>query len=365
MKDRYLIVGGAGFIGCNLADHYLSCGKRVTVFDNLSRAGVLENLRWLRERHGDRLKIVRGDVRRSDQIVPDLAEEAEVVFHLAAQVAVTTSVTDPRHDFEVNALGTFNVVEAVRRSRSRPILVYSSTNKVYGKMPDVRVIEGNGRYGYADDPEGIPESRPLDFYSPYGCSKGAGDQYVVDYARIYGLQTVVFRQSCIYGPRQFGIEDQGWVAWFAIRALQDLPVTIYGDGKQVRDVLFVDDLIAAFEAAVEHIDATAGRAYNIGGGPCHTLSLLELVDTLEQCFGRRLRCRFDQWRPGDQLVFISDIRKAKADFGWEPRVSPREGITRLLGWLRQNEQLFPKPRDVPHPGARVVHRSHTRVTGPA
>jgi CDP-paratose 2-epimerase len=340
MKDHYLITGGAGFIGTNIAHHYLAHNKQVTILDDFSRPGAQENIRWLRQRHGDGLTVVKGDVRQLDAHLPALVETAEVVFHLAAQVAVTRSVNNPREDFEVNAFGTFNVLEAVRLSVSKPIVVYSSTNKVYGKMADLAVLEQGSRYGYAKLPNGIPETRPLDFYSPYGCSKGIGDQYVLDYARIYGLKAIVFRQSCIYGPHQFGIEDQGWIAWLAIRAIQDLPITIYGDGKQVRDVLYIDDLIAAYNAAIEGVTKTTGQAYNIGGGPRNTLSLLELIDLLKQQFGRQPRYDFADWRPGDQLVYISDIRKARVDFGWVPRVSPDEGVAALVEWLHQNEHLF-------------------------
>lgn len=340
MKDSYLIIGGGGFIGTNLAQHYLSNNKRVTILENFSRSGTEENVRWLRQHYGDKLTIVKGDVRRFDKNLIELVEKAEVVFHLAAQVAVTKSVTNPREDFEINALGTFNVLEAVRLSSSRPVVFYSSTNKVYGKMADLEVAERDNRYRYVNLPNGVPETRPLDFHSPYGCSKGCGDQYVIDYERIYGLKTIVFRQSCIYGPHQFGVEDQGWVAWFTIRAMKHLPVTIYGDGKQVRDVLYVGDLIAAYDAAISAIHKTAGQAYNIGGGPQNILSLLELIDMLEQQFGRRMEYVFDEWRPGDQLVFVSDIRKAKADFGWEPHVSTAEGVALLVDWVKQNEHLF-------------------------
>jgi len=333
MVESYLITGGAGFIGTNLADYYLSRGKRVTVVDNFSRIGAEQNAAWLSERHGERVQVVPGDVRWGQQVLRELVEDVQVVYHLAAQVAVTTSVADPQTDFEVNAVGTFNVLEAVRLSSSRPIVIYSSTNKVYGGMEDLEVEESGGRYAYADQPHGIPENRPLDFHSPYGCSKGAGDQYVIDYARIYDLQTVVFRQSCIYGPHQFGIEDQGWLAWFAIRALQGLPVRIYGDGKQVRDVLYVDDLIAAYEAAIEGIEAASGQAYNIGGGPDNTLSLLELVELLGSELGKPLQHDFADWRPGDQRVYVSDVRKAAADFGWMPQTSPAEGVQGLLAWL--------------------------------
>ena len=342
MKTNYLITGGAGFIGANLADHYLAGGHCVTIFDNFSRPGTQLNLQWLRERYGEGLKVIRGDVRKPDEQLRVAIDAAQVVFHLAAQVAVTTSVIHPREDFEINALGTFNLLECVRQSASRPVVVYSSTNKVYGKMSDLEVVERGGRYTYSGV-TGIPESRPLDFYSPYGCSKGTGDQYVVDYARIYGLKTIVFRQSCIYGRRQFGMEDQGWVAWFAIRASQNLPVTIYGDGMQVRDILHVDDLVAGYDAAVAAIDCTAGKAYNIGGGPENTLSLLELVDCLEGLFGRKLSYSFEDWRPGDQLIFVSDISRARADFGWRPRITVKEGVAALANWIRDNPQLFPVP----------------------
>ncbi|MEJ7813495.1 MAG: NAD-dependent epimerase/dehydratase family protein [Gemmatimonadaceae bacterium] len=335
-----LVLGGAGFIGINLADQLLSAGGRVTILDNFRRAGTRENARWLTDRYGSRVAIVEGDIRETRGPLPELVERADVVYHLAAQVAVTTSVTDPREDFEINALGTFNVLEAVRQSSSRPVVLYSSTNKVYGKMSDVGIVERAGRYAYAELPGGVPETRPLDFYSPYGCSKGAGDQYMIDYARIYGLRTVVLRQSCIYGPHQFGIEDQGWVAWFAIQAMRERPVVIYGDGKQVRDVLYVGDLLAAFDAAIANIDRTAGRAYNIGGGPANTLSLLELLDLLEAHFGRRPEYSFDDWRPGDQLVYVSDVARAQADFGWAPATDARTGLGRLLEWLSENEDLF-------------------------
>jgi CDP-paratose 2-epimerase len=351
MKNSYLITGGAGFIGINLAHHYLSRGRNVTIFDNFSRAGTETNIKWLKSLFDGRLRVIRGDVRSPGKKFRDAVEESDVVFHLAAQVAVTTSVTDPVEDFDINARGTFNVLETIRNSSSRPVLLYSSTNKVYGKMDDLEVVERNSRYCYGDLEHGVPASRSLEFYSPYGCSKGCGDQYVMDYSRIYGLNTVVFRQSCIYGPHQFGIEDQGWVAWFAIRAMQGLPFTIYGDGKQVRDVLYVGDLIAAYDRAIEQIDVTRGKAYNIGGGPQNTLSLLELVSLLEENFGSRLKYKFDDWRPGDQLVFISDVRPAAVDFGWSPLVSPVEGVANLIDWLSWNRTLFTEKAGVAHSSA--------------
>ncbi|HYB74252.1 MAG TPA: NAD-dependent epimerase/dehydratase family protein [Candidatus Sulfotelmatobacter sp.] len=335
---RWLITGGAGFIGCNAARRLAAEGHDVVVLDNLSRKGATENLAWLR-RHGP-VTSVFADVKDFRHLKRILGLRFDVVLHLAAQVAVTTSVLDPRADFEANALGTFNVCEAVRLCCPEAILLNASTNKVYGGMEDVRVVEAEGRYRYADYPQGISEARCLDFHSPYGCSKGAGDQYVRDYARIYGLRTVTFRQSCIYGTRQFGVEDQGWVAWFTIAAALGLPLTIYGDGKQVRDVLYVDDLIDCYLRAVERIDRVSGRAYNIGGGPSHTLSLLELLRHLERLSGRPIPRQFADWRPGDQPVFVCDLTRAEAELGWSPKTSVEEGVARLWAWVIANRELF-------------------------
>jgi CDP-paratose 2-epimerase len=341
VKQKITITGGAGFIGSNTAAHYLANGHQVVVLDNFKRRGTRSNVEWLARQFGSQLSVVESDIRHFTPELQGAVAAADVVFHLAAQVAVTTSVVNPREDFETNATGTFNVLEAARLAERQPIVVYASTNKVYGKMADAGVHLKDGRYQYSDLPHGAGESRPLDFYSPYGCSKGAGDQYVIDYARIFGLRTVAFRQSCIYGPRQFGIEDQGWVAWFAIRAMQGKGVTIFGDGRQVRDVLHVHDLIRCYTAAVDHIDAISGRAYNIGGGPDFTLSLLELLQILGERHGREMPCGFDDWRPGDQRVFIADIRQAAADFGWKPLIGPREGVNQLADWIEQNRELFP------------------------
>jgi CDP-paratose 2-epimerase len=341
MTERILVIGGAGFIGINLAERQLQLGRTVTILDDFSRRGSDLNAEWLRREYATpKLRVVRADIRTDREILQRAVAEADVVYHLAAQVAVTLSVTDPRHDFEVNALGTFNVLDAARRCPVPPIVVYASTNKVYGKMSDVAVEPRGNRYAYRDLPHGVDETRPLEFYSPYGCSKGAGDQYMLDFERIYGVPTVVFRQSCIYGPHQFGIEDQGWLAWFAICALRHDPVTIFGDGRQVRDTLFVDDLNEAYELAVRNIDRTRGRAYNIGGGPANTLSLLELVTALRQDFQLPLTPGFSDWRPGDQLVYVSDVRRAAEDFGWAPRTSPVEGLERMVRWLRENRALL-------------------------
>jgi CDP-paratose 2-epimerase len=344
MAGTALVTGGGGFIGCHLALSLLRDGYNVTIFDSLARAGSGRNVAWLEaQQHSGGLRWISGDVRDS-QAVQTAATDADVIFHLAAQVAVTSSVTDPRSDFEVNALGTFNVLEAARLSGRRPIVVYSSTNKVYGGMEEVGVVEIATRYQYRDFPHGIPESQPLDFHSPYGCSKGAADQYVRDYARIYGLRTVVLRQSCIYGTRQFGNEDQGWLAHFVISAVSGRPITIYGDGKQVRDVLYVDDLVRAFRLATERIDTTAGQIYNIGGGPDNALSVWrEFGPILGELKGEEIGARFDQWRPGDQPCYVSDIRKAGRDMGWHPEVDKQSGIRRLWDWVVTNRDLFSPP----------------------
>ncbi len=337
---KALITGGAGFIGSNLAHRLIGQGHQVSVYDDLSRLGTDKNVAWLRAEYADRWTLLQGDVRHFEPL-RQAAADVDVIYHLASQVAVTTSVQDPRHDFEVNALGTFNVLEAARLSGRQPIVLYSSTNKVYGGMEDVVVVEGETRYAYRDYQEGIPETYPLDFHSPYGCSKGAGDQYVRDYARIYGLPTVVFRQSCIYGPRQFGVEDQGWVAWFLIAAVTGQPITIYGDGKQVRDVLWVGDLLDLYEKAVDQIEVARGQVYNVGGGPENMLAVWqELGPMLEGLLGRRLEVARDDWRPGDQRIFVADIGKAKRELGWRPRTGKEEGVRRLYEWVVANRALF-------------------------
>ncbi len=338
---KVLITGGAGFIGSNLAHRLLGAGHDVTIFDNLSRSGGESNLAWLRESFGEAgFRLVRADL--SDfEALRGATEGVERVYHLAGQVAVTTSVKDPRADFVDNAFGTFNALEAARQVGDDPIFLYASTNKVYGGMEEVQIVERGGRYAYADFPRGIPESAPVDPHSPYGCSKAAGDQYTHDYHRIYGLRSVVMRQSCIYGPRQMGIEDQGWVAWFIIAALKERPITIYGDGKQVRDILYIDDLLDAYDAAVEQIDRSAGQIFNVGGGPDNTLAIWsEFGPLLTELLGRPIPVARATWRPGDQKVYVSNIDKIRRDLGWSPNVGVREGITRLHGWLREHQALF-------------------------
>jgi CDP-paratose 2-epimerase len=355
MNKKILVTGGAGFVGSNLVNNLLHRGCQVTVFDALLRRGTEHNLAWLREEHpGGRLRFIRGDVREFAAVRAACAD-ADVIYHLAGQVAVTSSVEDPRTDYEINALGTFNVLEAARLSGRRPIVVFTSTNKVYGGMEDLAVVERTTRYEYRDLPHGIPESQPLDFHSPYGCSKGAADQYVRDYGRIYGLPTAVFRMSCIYGPRQFGNEDQGWLAHFLIAALTGKPITIYGDGKQVRDILYVDDLVRAFRLAVEKIDAAAGQVFNIGGGPANTLAVWqEFRELLADLKGEKVPARFADWRPGDQPCYISDIRKVERCLGWRPQIDREMGIRRLWDWVTAHESLFRTPLHGPHLAARPV-----------
>ena len=332
-----LVTGGAGLVGSNLCDALLVDSHNVTVYDNLARPGTETNLAWLRNRHGDQVRFVDSDVRDADAL-RYAARDVDVIYHLAGQVAVTTSVDDPRSDFEVNALGTLNVLEAARAGGRQPIVVFTSTNKVYGGMEDVEVVRAGSRYAYAELPFGVPETRPLDFHSPYGCSKGAGDQYVRDYSRIYGLPTVVFRMSCIYGPRQFGTEDQGWLAHLMITAASGRAISIYGDGLQVRDALFVDDLVRTFRLAVERIGTTAGEIYNIGGGPTNTLSVWsEFGPLLRGLRGKETEVSFAAWRPGDQRCYVSDIRKAQQDMGWSPQVDLARGLQRLWEWISSPE----------------------------
>jgi CDP-paratose 2-epimerase len=341
MSENYFITGGAGFIGSNYVARLLSRGEKVTIYDNLSRAGAPRNVNWLEEKFGKNgFRLVVGDIRSADRLT-ESAREADVFVHLAGQVAVTTSVINPRDDFESNALGTFNALEAARASGRNPIFIYSSTNKVYGGMDEVALAEDPTRWRYKDLTNGCPETQPLDFHSPYGCSKGTGDQYVRDYARIYGLRSVVFRQSCIYGTRQFGVEDQGWVAWFIIAAVMGKPITIYGDGKQVRDILFVDDLLNGYDAAIEKIDVAAGQVYNMGGGPQNVMSVwTEFQPMLEKLLGKKLEVARGDWRPGDQRVFYADVSKAARELGWSPKIGVEEGVEKLFEWVKENKNLF-------------------------
>ncbi len=340
-----LITGGAGFVGTNLAHRIASSGRRVRLLDNLSRPGVENNLSWLRATHGDRVAVEIADV-RDPAAVRRAVAGVETVFHFAAQVAVTTSLVEPVQDFAINAHGTLNVLEAVHAQDEPPALLFTSTNKVYGGMEDVPIRRRGLRYEPCDEvlrARGFGEDRRLDFHSPYGCSKGAADQYVLDYARSYGLRTAVFRMSCIYGPHQFGTEDQGWVAHFLIRALDGRPITLYGDGMQVRDVLYVEDLVDAFLLAEKNIGALAGQAFNMGGGPGNTVSLLELVDLIGSLHGRRPEVFFEDWRTGDQRYYVSNFSRFAAATGWSPRVNARQGVRNLYNWLQEFRGLAADP----------------------
>lgn len=341
MKRNYFVTGGAGFIGSNYVSRLLERGEQVTVYDNLSRAGAPRNLKWLQETYGEKsFHLVVGDARDAAQLAVS-AREADVIVHLAGQVAVTTSVVKPREDFEINALGTFNALEAARLNERKPIFLYSSTNKVYGGMEDVEVVERGGRWEYESLPFGASESQPLDFHSPYGCSKGTGDQYARDYFRIYDIPTVVLRQSCVYGPRQFGVEDQGWVAWFVIAAVMGRPITIYGDGKQIRDLLHVYDLCDAYDSVIQNIDKVKGEVFNLGGGARNTMSIwTEFGPKLEKLLGRPVPVSWGDWRPGDQKVFVADIRKAEQTLGWKPKFDVDSGVKQLFDWVNANKHLF-------------------------
>jgi len=340
-KDRrpILVTGGAGFIGSNLADRLATEGHDLLIYDALSRAGVERNLRWLKARHPDRIEAIVSDI-RDEAVIAKAARRAKAVFHLAAQVAVTTSLADPRKDFEINIGGTLNLLEALRGT-STPI-IFASTNKVYGDLADLEFERAGDSYVPLDTrvrKYGIGEDRPLDFHTPYGCSKGAADQYVLDYARSFGLPAAVLRMSCIYGCRQMGTEDQGWVAHFLIRALEGKPITLYGDGCQVRDVLDVSNAVEAYVRAWQRIDQVAGRAFNLGGGPRNAISLRQLLAHVGDLIGREVEIRYSDWRAGDQRYFVADTRNAEAALGLSPKVPWRDGVAALAHWLAEEREL--------------------------
>jgi CDP-paratose 2-epimerase len=337
-----LIFGGAGFIGSNWAHRLLdTTDAKVHIFDNLSRPGVRHNLESLQRKAGNsgRLQITVADVRDATRVERAVRFATEI-YHFAAQVAVTTSVEDPRLDFDVNLGGTFNVLEAARKAGRKPFMLFTSTNKVYGQIANRPIIARNSPYEFLSG-AGVSEAQPLDFHSPYGCSKGGADQYWHDYARIYGLPSVVFRMSCICGPRQFGTEDQGWVAHFLYSALHGRPLVIYGDGRQMRDLLYIDDLLRAFELARENQAKTAGQVFNIGGGPEHAVSLLTLISNIERLTGRNVDYAFDERRPGDQLLYITDTSRFEEVTGWKPQVHPPQALKKMYDWWKRNRELFP------------------------
>jgi CDP-paratose 2-epimerase len=331
-----LITGGCGFIGCNLADRLAADGSNILIIDNLARAGVRENAQWLKSRHGERIRIAISDIRDPIPVI-DAVREACAVLHLAAQVAVTSSVDNPTDDFEINARGTLNVLEAIRLHNADAPLILASTNKVYGRLIGEAELKRVDLRYIPTDPglaAGVSTTAPLDFYSPYGCSKGTADQYVRDYSRVFGLRTAVLRMSCIYGPRQFGNEDQGWIAHFVRTALRRAPLTVYGNGYQVRDALFVSDAVDAWIAALRAIEVTRGKTFNLGGGLANSVSLLELIALIARLTGRDISYDFADWRPGDQPWYVSDIRALSSAVGWHPKVSLEDGLILLQDWLR-------------------------------
>ena len=356
MTSTVLITGGAGFIGCNLADRLAGEGHRVRIYDALARPGVEANLEWLCARHGDRIEPVIADIRESEKL-RHAVRGVEAAFHFAAQVAVTTSMTDPADDLAINILGTFNLLEAAR-SESRPVpVIFASTNKVYGDLSEFGSHLTSAGYVPEDAGlarHGVSETQPLDFHTPYGCSKGAADQYVLDYARSYGLPTAVLRMSCVYGERQMGTEDQGWVAHFVIRALEGRPITLYGDGHQVRDVLHVGDAVAAYHAAWRNIDRVTGRVFNLGGGPANAVSLHMLLSHVGETLGCELEIATSDWRPGDQRWFVADTRSIDQVLDLPMKLDWRDGVERLACWLAEQRgiEMAPMHPQVALAGAR-------------
>jgi CDP-paratose 2-epimerase len=333
-----LVTGGAGFIGCNLADRLAREGHHVLIYDSLGRPGVERNLAWLEERHRSRVSSVIADIRDESSLV-EAAMQARAVFHFAAQVAVTTSLMDPMGDFEVNVGGTITLLEALRASERRIPVIFASTNKVYGDLADLELELVDGAYAPADPlvrASGVGESRSLDFHTPYGCSKGTADQYVLDYARSFGLPTCVLRMSCIYGPRQMGGEDQGWVAHFLIRALAGEPITIYGDGRQVRDVLYVADAVEAYLQAWRRIEQVSGRAFNLGGGPANAVSLRQVIGQIEALLGMPVEVDYGDWRAGDQRWFVADASAARSALQLAAPLDWRAGLEQLADWLSRD-----------------------------
>ncbi len=316
-ERRVLITGGAGFLGVNAAIHLIKYGWSVTLLDNLSRPGTERNLKWVITRYPNRVTFIKEDVRNAAALAEHVRKQ-DAVLHIAAQVAVTTSLVDPNTDFDINARGTLNVLEAVRLHNRKAPFVFASTNKVYGKL---------GKNNSA-----CKETQPLDFHSPYGCSKGAADQYVRDYARCFEMNTVVLRQSCIYGAHQYGTEDQGWVAHFVHSILKDRPLTIYGDGTQVRDLLDARDLSALYALVIDKIAITRGEVYNVGGGTENQRNLLEVIDQIGELAGRKPQFSFADWREGDQAYYVSDNTKAREQLGWEPKIDFDHGLRDLIAW---------------------------------
>ncbi|MBI2118354.1 MAG: SDR family NAD(P)-dependent oxidoreductase [Elusimicrobia bacterium] len=341
MPKKILITGGCGFIGSNAAEHYLKRGSEVIIIDNLARKGSDTNLKWLKTKKSN-VKFQNINITNYKKLTEFFKNhvDIDVILHFAGQVAVTSSLVDPRYDFETNALGTFNILEGMRNYCPDAILLYASTNKVYGSLEQLPIKEGKDNYELIKYKKGISENFALDFHSPYGCSKGAADSYIKDYSRIYNLKGIVFRQSCIYGEHQLGIEDQGWIAHFIIRAILSRPITIYGDGKQVRDVLYIKDLLEAYDKAIEKSNEIGGDVYNVGGGVQNQISILQFIHFLEDELDKKFILKFKNVRAGDQKIFVSDNSKIKNNLGWSPQTKWKSGVRRLIQWVKENQDLF-------------------------
>ena len=338
---KIFITGGAGFIGTNASKYFAKKKWQVYVFDNLSRKGCTYNIKWLKK--NTNIIFIKGDIRNFNNLSKTLASiKPEAILHCAGQVAVTTSFINPREDFEINALGNLNVLESIRTNNLKSTLIYTSTNKVYGNLDSTKVELNKKRYIYKNNIKGIDENHKTDFHSPYGCSKGAADQYVRDYSRMYGINSYVLRQSCIYGTNQYGIEDQGWIAWFVIASLLGKKITVFGDGKQVRDLLYIDDLNRLFEILANNKKKDIDRVYNVGGGLDFSLSILELLEILEKTLQIKIKVNFSKWRMGDQKLYISNNAKLKKTFGWEPTIHPKIGVKNLINWVKDNKELILK-----------------------
>ena len=331
-----LITGGAGFIGTNAVDYFAKKGWNVYLLDNLSRKGSEQNLKWLQSQENYSFIFKEIDIRDKRDVEKLFKKNNfDALIHLAGQVAVTSSIDNPREDLDTNIIGTFNLLESIRKYSPNTMMINASTNKVYGDLENCDVIETDLSYKFKSQPNGISESTILDFHSPYGCSKGSADQYIIDYARIYDISTTTFRQSCIYGPRQFGSQDQGWISWFIIASLSKQPISIYGNGKQVRDILYIDDLIRAYDIAISKPSKVKGEAFNIGGGPSNSISLIQCINMISEILNRDIKYNLCDPRPGDQKIYVSDIQKISQTLDWQPSTSVKVGVSNLLNWTRK------------------------------
>lgn len=335
---KFCIIGGAGFVGSALAEYFCKNNK-VTIIDNLSRKLSELNINRLPKK----INFIKLDISKNKKKLEKILSEFDVIINCAAQVAVTTSIDDPQLDFDTNVIGSFNILEAARKSKKNPILFFSSTNKVYGSLDNEKYIEKQSRYELKSKINGINENQILDFCTPYGCSKGSMDQYFLDYSKSFGLRTIVFRKSCIYGTNQYGVEDQGWISWFAIAHLiKNKTINVYGNGKQLRDILFIDDLILAYELCIKKIDKTSGKVFNIGGGKQNTISVIEAIDKINRFSNKKINFNYSEERIGDQKAYVSDISKINKLTGWKPKVNIENGFKKMVDWIKKNNKVLEK-----------------------